>query len=79
MKIIIFLLTGLAAGYLAGLIRKGSGFGLIGNLVVGVGGAFIGGFMVNLIGFRAYGVIAHIVSALIGALVLLWLLSLIKK
>ena len=47
MNIILFLLIGLVAGWLAGKIMKGKGFGLVGNLVVGVVGAFIGGFVFN--------------------------------
>ena len=47
MNIILFLLIGLVAGWLAGKIMKGKGFGLVGNLIVGVVGAFIGGFIFN--------------------------------
>ncbi len=77
--IIILIIVGLAAGFLAGLIRKGKGFGLLGNLVVGIGGALIGGFLFHLAGFRMYGIIAQIISATVGALILLWLVSKVKR
>ncbi|MBN1534259.1 MAG: GlsB/YeaQ/YmgE family stress response membrane protein [Spirochaetes bacterium] len=79
MSIIIFIIVGLVAGWLAGLIWKGRGFGAVGNLVVGVAGAFIGGFLLRLIGFHYGGIIASIVAAVIGALILLFLINLIKK
>ena len=79
MKFIIYILAGLLAGYLSGLIWKGRGFGFIGNLLLGICGAFVGGFVFNLAGFRIYGFVAHIISALTGALLLLWLISRIKK
>lgn len=69
-----FLIVGLVAGWLAGQISKGSGFGLVGDLVVGVIGAFLGGFLFNLIGINAYGTIGSIIVATIGAIVFLWIL-----
>jgi uncharacterized membrane protein YeaQ/YmgE (transglycosylase-associated protein family) len=79
MKIIIMVIVGVSAGYLSGLIWKGRGFGFIGNLILGVCGALIGGFLFNLLGFRMYGIVAQIISALAGALILLWLISRIKR
>jgi uncharacterized membrane protein YeaQ/YmgE (transglycosylase-associated protein family) len=73
-----FLIIGIIAGWLAGNITKGSGFGLIGDLVVGVIGAFIGGFLFSLTGLSAYGTIGEIIMATIGAIVLLWIIRLIK-
>lgn len=69
-----FLIIGLVAGWLAGVISKGSGFGLWGDLVTGVIGAFVGGFLFNLIGISTYGVIGSIVVSTIGAVVFLWVL-----
>lgn len=74
-----FLIVGLIAGWLAGLIWKGGGFGLIGNLVIGVVGAFIGGIIFKVLGFAHYGIIASIITAVVGALVLLWVINKIKK
>ncbi len=79
MHIVILLLIGLIAGWLAGVIWKGKGFGLIGNLAVGVIGSFIGGFMIRFLGFIPQGMIASIITAVIGALVLLWIINQIKK
>lgn len=69
-----FLIIGVIAGWLAGQISKGSGFGLVGDMVVGVIGAFLGGFLFNLIGINAYGTIGSIIVATIGAVVFLWVL-----
>lgn len=79
MRIIWFLLIGLVAGWLAGALTKGSGFGLLGNLIVGVLGALLGGFLFDVIGLAAYGLIARLIMALVGALVLLLLLRFIRK
>lgn len=73
-----FLLIGLVAGWLAGRIMKGKGFGLVGNLIVGVIGALLGGFLFSLIGLKAVGLVGALIAAVVGAIVLIWLLSLIK-
>jgi len=78
MKIIIMIIVGVSAGYLAGILWKGRGFGFIGNLLIGICGALIGGFLFNLLGFSIHGLIAQIISALGGALLLLWIISRIK-
>ncbi len=77
-NIIITVIVGVSAGYLSGLIWKGRGFGFIMNLILGVCGAFIGGFLFNLAGFSIHGLIAQIISALAGALILLWIISRLK-
>ncbi|MGH7739777.1 MAG: GlsB/YeaQ/YmgE family stress response membrane protein [bacterium] len=77
--LIFILVVGLVAGWLAGKIMKGKGFGLWGDLVVGVVGAVIGGWLFGMLGFAAYGLVGSIVVALIGALILLYVLRLIKK
>ena len=76
---ILFLLIGLAAGWLASLIMKGSRFGLVGDLVVGVIGAFLGGWLFDLLDISLGGLLGALVTALVGAIVLLYLLRLIKK
>jgi uncharacterized membrane protein YeaQ/YmgE (transglycosylase-associated protein family) len=78
-SLIIFLAIGALAGWLAGNIMKGSGFGIIGNIVVGIVGAVLGGFLIGLLGFIAVGLIASIISATVGAIVLLYIVSLVKK
>jgi len=69
-----FLIIGIIAGWLAGNIMKGGGFGLIGDLVVGVVGSFIGGFLFRILGLSSYGTIGSIIMATFGAIVLLWLI-----
>lgn len=66
-----FLIIGVVAGWLAGQFTQGGGFGLIGDLVVGVIGAFVGGFLANLLGLHAYGLVGAVVTATVGAIVLL--------
>jgi uncharacterized membrane protein YeaQ/YmgE (transglycosylase-associated protein family) len=78
-SLILFLVIGLAAGWLAGRIMKGDGFGLVGDLVVGVIGALLGGWLFSLLGISLGGIIGSLVMALVGAMVLLFLLRLIKK
>jgi len=74
-----FLLIGIIAGWLAGQIMKGGGFGLIGDLVVGVVGAFIGGYLFSSLGLSAYGTVGEIIMATLGAIVLLWIIRLVKR
>jgi uncharacterized membrane protein YeaQ/YmgE (transglycosylase-associated protein family) len=73
-----FLLIGVIAGWLAGNIMKGGGFGLIGDLVVGVVGSFIGGYLFGYLGLgNTYGTLGEIGMATVGAIVLLGILRLI--
>jgi uncharacterized membrane protein YeaQ/YmgE (transglycosylase-associated protein family) len=76
---ITFLLIGALAGWLSGIIIKGRGFGALGNIIVGVIGAFLGGFLFNAIGLSANGLFAQFLFATAGALLLAWLLRFIKK
>jgi uncharacterized membrane protein YeaQ/YmgE (transglycosylase-associated protein family) len=73
------LLIGLAAGWLAALILRERQFGLIGFLVVGVAGSFVGSFLFRLAGFAAQGWFAHLVAATAGALLLIGLLRLFRR
>ncbi len=78
-ELIYFLLIGLAAGWLAGKIMKGRSFGVLGDLVVGVVGAVVGGFLFRLVGLVAVGLLGTLISATAGAVVLLFLLQKIKR
>ncbi|MDB5822098.1 MAG: GlsB/YeaQ/YmgE family stress response rane protein [Herminiimonas sp.] len=79
MELLWFLIIGLIAGWLASAV-VGGGFGLIGDIVVGVVGAFIGGFLFRQMGVSAGGgVLGSIVVATIGAIVLLLLLRLVRR
>ncbi len=80
MSVLWFLIVGLVAGWLAGMLVKGGGFGLIGDLVVGVIGAFLGGWLFSTLGASAGGgLLGSIVVATVGAIVLLFLVRLIKR
>lgn len=79
-SLIIFLIVGAVAGWLAGLIVKGYGFGLLGNIVVGVIGSFFGGLLLarfHLI--RVEGVVGSVIDATIGAVILLLLIRLLRR
>ena len=80
-SLIVILIIGLIAGWLAGQIMKGSGYGLIGDLIVGVIGAFIGGWLWGVLTLPVLGPwwLTAIVSAVVGACILLFLLRLIKR
>ena len=77
--LVYILIVGLIAGWLAGIIMKGRGFGLVGNLIVGVVGALLGGFLLGALGIFTSGLVGNLISATIGAVVLLFLIGLIKK
>jgi len=79
MGLIMTLVIGGIAGWLAGNILKGGGFGLLINIVVGIVGAFVGGFAFGLLGISAGGMIGSLITATVGAVILLWIVGLIKK
>ncbi|MBA4226406.1 MAG: GlsB/YeaQ/YmgE family stress response membrane protein [Hyphomonas sp.] len=79
-SIIIFLLIGAVAGWLAGLIVKGFGFGLIGNIIIGIIGAFIAGYIFPALNVSlGTGIVAAILHATIGAVILLLVVRVIKR
>ncbi len=80
MNIAWFLIIGTMAGWLAGILTRGSGFGIIGNVIVGVVGAVIGGHILHFAGFPAeHGFIPSLFTSLIGALALLFLINLLRR
>ncbi len=79
MEFLWFILIGIAAGWLAGQVMKGGGFGLVGDLIVGVIGALLGGFLFGLLGISAAGLLGRLVTATVGAVVLIALLRAIKR
>ena len=79
MGIILFLVIGAVAGWLAGLFMKGGGFGLLGNIIVGVIGGFLGGFLFGLVGLSSGGLLGSLVTAFAGSVVLLFIVGLAKK
>jgi uncharacterized membrane protein YeaQ/YmgE (transglycosylase-associated protein family) len=80
MSLLLFLVVGLVAGWLAGVLVKGGGFGLVGDLIVGVVGAFLGGLLFSSAGVSlGGGLVGSIVVATIGAIVLLLIVRLLKR
>ena len=79
MDFVWFLLIGIAAGWLAGQVMKGGGYGLVGDLIVGVIGAIVGGFLFSLFGLSATGLLGSLVTATIGAIALLSLLRIANR
>jgi uncharacterized membrane protein YeaQ/YmgE (transglycosylase-associated protein family) len=78
--IIVWLIIGAIAGWLAGQFVKGGGFGIIGDIVVGIVGALIGGWLAGVLGISiGSGFIASIITAVIGAVILLVILRAIKR
>jgi uncharacterized membrane protein YeaQ/YmgE (transglycosylase-associated protein family) len=78
--LLIWLVVGAVAGWLAGLIVKGYGFGLLGNIVVGIVGAFVGGWLFSYFGVTiGTGIVPAIVAATAGAVVILVLLGLVRR
>jgi len=77
--LLLFLAIGIAAGFIAGKIMKGAGFGLIGDLIVGVIGSFIGVWLFGLIGISSGGIIGLLIAAIVGALILLYVIRLAKS
>ena len=77
--LITFLIIGAVAGWLAGIIMKGGGFGLLVNIIVGIIGAIIGGFLFGAIGIYSGSFIGSIVIATAGAILLLYIVRIIKK
>lgn len=84
-QLIVWLITGALAGYLAGLVFRGRGFGTLGNIVVGLIGALVGGFIFQLLNIQITGLptftfsLADLVVAFIGAVVLIFLLRLLLR
>jgi len=78
--IIILLIVGAVAGWLAGLVVKGIGFGLVGNIIVGIVGAAIASWLFPYLGVRlGGGIVGAIIAAAIGAIILLVIIGLVKR
>jgi uncharacterized membrane protein YeaQ/YmgE (transglycosylase-associated protein family) len=78
--LIIWLIVGGVAGWLAGMVVKGTGYGLIGDIIVGIVGALIAGWLLPRVGIAiGGGIVGAIINAFIGAVILLIVLRLIKR
>jgi uncharacterized membrane protein YeaQ/YmgE (transglycosylase-associated protein family) len=79
MSIITLLIVGLVAGWIAGLVMKGEGYGVIGDIIIGIIGAVIGGWLFSLLGVgTGFGIIGSIIVAAIGAIILVFVVHQIK-
>ena len=79
-SLIAWIIIGVVAGWLAGLLVKGGGFGLIGDIVVGVIGAFVGGWLAGVLHFHiGSGMISSIITATIGAVLLIFILRMVRR
>jgi uncharacterized membrane protein YeaQ/YmgE (transglycosylase-associated protein family) len=79
MDLIIFLAIGALVGWLAGVIMKGGGFGVIGNIIVGILGAMLGGWLLPRLGVNIGGEFGGFITAVIGAVILVFIAGLIKR
>jgi uncharacterized membrane protein YeaQ/YmgE (transglycosylase-associated protein family) len=78
-SLIWFLVIGLIAGWLAGKVMRGGGFGIVGDMIVGVIGALIGGWLFGVLGIGVGGLIGAIITAFVGAVILLAILRAIRR
>ncbi len=77
--ILIWVIIGAIAGWLAGVLVKGYGFGLMGNIVVGILGAVVGGWLLGTLGIATTGIIGAVIGATIGAVFLLFVIRLLRR
>ncbi len=78
--LIIWLIIGAVAGWLAGQIMTGGGFGLVGNIIVGIIGALVGGWLLPRLGvYIGGGIVGAIINAAIGAIIVLFVISLVRR
>lgn len=79
LSLMVFLLIGALAGWLAGLVMKGRGYGLWGNMGLGVVGAFVGGLLIRFLGLASQGTVGDLVTATLGAVVLIAVVRALRK
>ena len=78
LNFLFYILIGAAAGWIAGKISKGKGFGFWINLIVGIVGGFLGGWIFDKLGIQTSSIIGNLITAVVGAIILLWIISLFK-
>lgn len=78
-SIIFSLILGGIAGWLAGIIRRGEGYGFLGNIIIGLVGGLVGSLILGWLGIEGVGIISQVVIATFGAILLLWLLNLFSR
>ena len=77
MDLLLSIVVGLIAGWLAGVIMKGSGYGMIGDIVIGAIGGVIGGWIFGFLGIAVYGTLGAIIVAIVGAIVLIYIVRMV--
>ena len=77
--LIYWIVVGLIAGWLAGKVMKGGGYGVLVDIVLGILGGIVGGWVFGLLGLHAGGLIGSIVVAFVGAVILVWVVRKLKK
>jgi uncharacterized membrane protein YeaQ/YmgE (transglycosylase-associated protein family) len=78
-SLLAFLLIGVLAGWLAGRVMRGRGYGFFGNMIVGIIGAFVGGILFSSVGLYPMGFLGSLLMAFAGAVVLLFLIGIFRK
>ena len=76
MDLISFLLIGALAGWIAAQLMKGGGYGLLGNIVLGVIGSLVGGYVFSILGITTYGFLGSLLTSVVGSALILWIASL---
>jgi uncharacterized membrane protein YeaQ/YmgE (transglycosylase-associated protein family) len=79
MNILIWIISGIIAGWIAGLLVRGRGFGLIGDLVIGLLGGLIGGWLAGLLGIQASSWLSQVLVAALGGVVLVAIIRLVRR
>ena len=79
MSFIWFLLIGIAAGFIAGKLTRGNGFGIWLNLVLGIVGSLLGGFVFGILGIHTSSIIGSLITSGVGAVLLLWIYSWLSR
>jgi uncharacterized membrane protein YeaQ/YmgE (transglycosylase-associated protein family) len=77
--LIYWIVVGMIAGWLAGQVMKGGGYGVVVDIILGILGGIVGGFVFGLLGLHAGGTIGEIVVAFAGAVILVWIARKLKK
>ncbi len=79
MSFLWFLLIGIASGFIAGKLTQGSGFGLWLNLIIGIVGSVLGGFIFGILGIHTTSIIGSLITSVVGAIVLLWIFAWLSR
>lgn len=79
MNFIWFIIIGILAGFIAGKLMRGGGFGLFINLLLGIVGGVLGGWIFGLLGIATTGILGSLITSVIGAILILWIASLFRR